>query len=70
MKDGTWKCNDTIYQFRLELSGRMPYAVEDSYYVVLTDNDKLTFEDVTKSIISSNYEDHKKMEGSKIVEMR
>lgn len=49
MSDGTWKCDDTSYQFRLELTGTMPNAAKESYYAVLTNNDKLTFEDVSKS---------------------
>ena len=70
MNDGTWKCEDTIYPFRLELDGRMPNVEADSYYVVLTDNEKLTFEDVSKSLYSSSFEDIKIMESSIIVEMK
>ena len=70
MNDGTWKCEDTTYQFRLELDGRMPNAKADSCYVVLTDNGKLTFEDVSKSLYSSSFEDIKAMKDSVIVEMR
>ena len=44
-------------------------AESDSYYVVLTDNEDLTFEDVSKSLYSSLLEDNKIMEGSIIVEM-
>ncbi len=42
LEDGTWKCEDTVYQYRLELAGRMPNAESDSHYVVLTDNGGLT----------------------------
>ena len=70
MSDGTWKCDDTAYQFRLELDGRMPGAKADSCFVVLTDNKNLTFEDVSKSLYSSLLEDRKIMEGSIIVEMK
>lgn len=70
MEDGLWKCDDTSYLFRLELNGRMPNAVKDSCYVVLTDNAELTFEDVSKSMFSSNFEDTKIMEGSVLVELR
>lgn len=55
---------------RLELTGRMPNAESDSYYVVLTDNENLTFEDVSKSLYGSLLEDSKIMEGSIIVEMK
>lgn len=70
MEDGSWNCDDTSYSFRLELNGRMPNAVKDSCYVVLTDNSELTFEDVSKSMFSSNFEDSKIMEGSVLVELR
>lgn len=45
MNDGTWKCNGISYKFRLELSGKMPNAADESNYVVLTDNADLTFEE-------------------------
>ena len=48
----------------------MPNAESDSYYVVLTDNENLTFEDVSKSLYSSLLEESKIMEGSIIVEMQ
>lgn len=69
MSDGTWKCGGTTYPFRLELSGRMPNAAVDSFYVVLTDNSALTFEDVTRSIFGSSTKDSEIMNGSVIVEM-
>ena len=70
MNDGTWKCEDRTYQFRLELDGRMPNAETDSYYIVLTDNENLTFEEVSKSLYSSLLEDIKVMEDFIIVEMK
>ena len=48
----------------------MPNAKSDSSYVVLTDNENLTFEDVAKSLYSSSLEDSKIMDGSIIVEMK
>ena len=41
----------------------------DSCFVVLTNNENLTFEEVSKSLYSSSFEDIKVMEGSLIVEM-
>lgn len=66
LNNGTWKCNDTIYQYRLELSSNDASLC----YVVLTDNENLTFEDVAKSLFSSSFEVSKKMESSAIVEMK
>lgn len=69
MEDGTWECDGTSYLYRLVLFGRTPNAVKDSRYVVLTDNEKLTFEEVSKSMYSSSMEYiNKVMEGSVIVE--
>lgn len=69
MEDGTWECEGTSYPFRLVLSGRTPTAVMDSCFVVLTDNEKLTFEEVSTSLYSSSMEYiNKVMKGSVIVE--
>lgn len=70
MKDGTWKCDDKTYQYRLELTGRLPNAVTDSCYVVLTDNENLTFEDVSNSLLGSLLEDSRAMHGSVLVEWK
>lgn len=71
MEDGTWKCDDAIYPFRLVLSGRTPNAVKDSSYVVLTNNERLTFEEVSKSMYSSSMEYiNKVMKDSVIVEWK
>lgn len=70
MKDGTWKCDDTIYQYRLELNGRMPNAEKDSSFVVLTDDKSLSFETVSKSLYSSLLKDGDAMKGSVIVELK
>ena len=70
MKDGTWKCDDTIYKYRLELNGRMPNAEKDSCFVVLTDDKSLSFEAVSKSLYSSLLKDADAMKGSVIVELK
>ncbi len=70
MKDGTWKQGDNTYKFRLELTGRLPNAKFDTFYVVLTNNSDLSFEDVSKSLYSSSIEDKKIMENCSIVEMK
>lgn len=45
------------YKYLLELSGRTPKASCDTTYVILSD-EKYTFDDVSKSIYSSNSNDH------------
>ena len=44
MSDGTWKCNDLSYKYRLEISGRMPNAVRDSTFVYLSNLEEIPFE--------------------------
>ena len=53
LKDGTWKCEDTVYQYRLELTGRERLAVEDSTFVVLSQREDVTFEEVSQALVSS-----------------
>lgn len=42
------------YKYLLDLEGRMPNAVKDSRFVVLTDDETFTFEQVSSSLLSSS----------------
>ena len=53
LKDGTWKREDTVYQYRLELTGTLPNAQADSHYVVLSQREDVTFDEVSQGMISS-----------------
>lgn len=53
LKDGTWKCEDTVYQYRLELTGTLPNAQADSHYVVLSQREDVTFQEVSQAMTSS-----------------
>ena len=53
LKDGTWKCEGTVYPYRLELSGTLPNARADSHYVVLSQREDVTFEEVSQWLLSS-----------------
>lgn len=53
LKDGTWKCEDTVYQYRLELTGRERLAVKDSTFVVLSQREDVTFQEVSQALVSS-----------------
>lgn len=68
--DGTWTYEGVTYQYCLDLTGRSPNAVKDGYFKVLTDNKSLTFEDVSKSLFSSNSVDWEIMKNSVIVEIK
>lgn len=53
LNNGTWKCEDTVYPYRLELSGTLPNAQADSHYVVLSQREDVTFEEVSQWMLSS-----------------
>lgn len=71
MSDGTWKCGDVTYKYRLELSGRVPNAVKDSTYVYLSNIKSISFERAWKaSGLSSNSADYFPAEEAVLVELR
>lgn len=53
LKDGTWQCEDAVYPYCLELSGALPNAQADSHYVVLSQREDITFEEVSQALLSS-----------------
>lgn len=53
LKDGTWKCEGTVYPYRLELTGTLPNAQADSHYVVLSQREDVTFQEVSQWMLSS-----------------
>ncbi|MBE6635739.1 MAG: immunogenic protein [Ruminococcaceae bacterium] len=55
MSDGTWQYDGHTYQYRLELSGRMPNADKDTVYVILSNSDDITFEE---AIMASGFGSH------------
>ena len=70
MTDGTWKCNDHLYQYRLEINGRMPNAAVDSSFVYLSNIEEITFDQAYKAAgVSSNSEDYFTPEEAVLVEM-
>lgn len=69
MEDGKWKYHGRIYDQMIEMVGRTPNAVRDSRFVVLTNNPQITFEEVSKSLISSSTSDHLNAEETVVVEI-
>lgn len=67
MRDGTWKTNGITYKYRLGLKGTMPTAVGETHFVVLTNNKDISFDEVAKSIFSSDSNDW--LDDTVIVEM-
>lgn len=71
MRDGTWKCGDHTYRYRLEISGRMPNAAKDSTFVYLSNIESISFEQAYKAAgVSSNSEDYFSPEEAVLVEMQ
>ncbi len=69
MRDGTWKADGITYKYRLELKGTMSNAAGESCFVVLTNNKDISFDEVAKSIFSSNSNDWLDRSQTIIVEM-
>ncbi len=68
LSDGTWKTDEHTYKYKLELTGRLNNAARDSTYVILSNNDGITFDMAWKaSGLSSNMEDYFKPEDAIIV---
>lgn len=45
------------YKYKLELSGTMPNSEKETTLIILTNDNTLTFDDVSKSLYSSNSND-------------
>lgn len=71
LSDGTWKCNDITYKYRLEISGRMGEAVKDSTFVYLSNIENISFEQAWKAAgYSSNMNDYFDIQDAKLVEVK
>ena len=70
MTDGTWRCDDHLYKYRLEINGRIPNAVVDSSFVYLSNIEEITFDQAYKAAgISSNSDEYFSPEEAVLVEM-
>ena len=49
--------NFKSYKYKLELSGIMPNSKKETTLIILTNDNTLTFDDVSKSLYSSNSKD-------------
>ncbi len=71
INDGSWMCDDYIYKYRLEISGRMPSAAVDSTFVYLSNIEEISFERAYMAAgVSSNTEDYFQPEEAVLVEMK
>ncbi len=68
--DGTWQFDGRLYQYRLEISGRMHNAAVDSTFVFLSNVPTISFERAWRAAgYSSNTEDYFAPEEAVLVEM-
>lgn len=71
MSDGTWEADGISYQYRLEITGRMPNAVKDSTFVYLSNIENITFEQAWKAAgLSSHLDDYFSAEDAILVEWK
>lgn len=71
MNDGTFMCDDYIYKYRLEISGRMPNAAADTTFVYLSNIEEIPFERAYMAAgVSSNTKDYFQPEEAVLVEMK
>ena len=54
-EDGLWESRGKTYKYRLVLTGRLPNAAMDSEYIVLSNEEDITFEETAESLYSSQY---------------
>ena len=70
MTDGTWMCDDHLYKYRLEITGRMPNAAVDSSFVYLSNIGEISFDQAYRAAgISSHSDDYFPPEEAVLVEM-
>ena len=71
MNDGTWKTDDYIYQYQVEVTGKMNNAAKDSMFVFLSNTKDITFDQAWKaSGLSSNTDDYFKEEETRLVAVK
>jgi len=69
MSDGTWQWNSNSYKYRLEITGRMPYAIKDTTYVYLSNSENMTFQEAYLATgLSSSTTDYFSIEDAVLVE--
>ena len=71
LSNGTYSCDEHIYKYRFEISGRMPNAAKNSTFVYLSNLPEISFEQAWKaSGLSSSLDDYFSEEDSILVEQR
>ena len=69
-ENGSWNVGGHNYKYRLELNGKMPNAAVETTFIVLSNDDNLTFDEAYKSILSSQSKDQLSTKRAFMVEMK
>ena len=71
LSDGTYRCDDITYQYRLEITGRMPNAAKDSTFTFLSNLPEITFDQAWKAAgLSSDSRDYFSRKEAVLVDMQ
>lgn len=71
LSDGTWLYDGQVYQYRLEITGRMHNAAKDSTFVYLSNLERITFDQAWKAAgLTSNKDDYFSTEEAVLVEWK
>lgn len=69
--DGTFEADGIIYKYKLDISGRMPNASKNTFFVYLSNLENITFEQAWKAAgLSSNSNDYFDVKDAVLVEWR
>lgn len=71
LSNGTYSCDEHIYKYRFEISGRIPNAAKNSTFVYLSNLPEISFEQAWKaSGLSSSLDDYFSEEDAILVDIK
>ena len=70
MSDGTWKTDKNSYKYRLVITGKAETAAKDTTYVFLSNLEEISFEQASRSALSSDSSDFFNEEDAILVEIK
>ena len=71
LSNGTYSCDEHIYKYRFEISGRMPNAAKNSTFVYISNLSEISFEQAWRaSGLSSSLDDYFSEEDAILVDIK
>ena len=71
LSNGTYSCDEHIYKYRFEISGRIPNAAKNSTFVYLSNLSEISFEQAWRaSGLSSSLDDYFSEEDAILVDIK